>query len=409
MKSSEPHIDSLIKYVAKEPTSNLFDVMIARQLALEMLSRSKEFRLISELENLSATGHRAVMEQAIGEAKARGDVNVETVKSLLDVKVKEIRGKPSISYDVVIPLSFNLFAVPWLPNDLRVSVQGNEIALGYLGNLAPESLSKIPTFLGKPSSSAATIAAASLRIQARDPYFAVQHAWPHANTLASMMEFCLSWQRPMKFPPMPIGGVRPQNCAVVNENKKLVDTYGTLDLVEDAPLGLGLQFSKIWGEVKALESRLRQSGKVAPKNVMSIIIEALRIYGAAANELDPNFAVLRLWIGLEKMMGLGQDMRAGDVGSRLKTAFRHKPEVWDDEIERLEEQRNRMVHRGVMEATPEDAYFAKILYGFTVGLLLEYSSKFSQVESIVTSLNLGNREPDTLSEVRAAVDHLLLT
>jgi hypothetical protein len=30
--------------------------------------------------------------------------------------------------------------------------------------------------------------------------------------------------------------------------------------------------------------------------------------------------------------------------------------VWDDKIERLEEQRNKMVHRGVMEATPEDAY-----------------------------------------------------
>jgi hypothetical protein len=383
--------------------------MIGRQLALEMLSRSKEFRVLSELETLSATGHRAIIEKVIGEAKALGDVSVRTIRKLLDAKIEEIRGKPSMLYDVVIPLSFNLFTVAWLPNDLRVNVQNNEIALGYLGNLAPESLSKIPTFLSKPSSSAAMIAAASLRIRARDPYFAVQQAWPLANTLASMIEFCLSWQRPMKFPPMPMGGVRPQNCAVVNENKKLVDTFGMLDLVEDAPLGLGLQFGKIWGEVKALESRLRESSNMAPKLVMSIIIEALQIYGAAANELDPNFAVLRLWIGLEKMMGLGHDMRAGDVGSRLKTAFRHKPEVWDDEIERLEEQRNKMVHRGVMEATPEDAYFAKILYGFSLGLLLEYGSKFSQVESIVTSLNLGDKEPDTLSEVRAAVDRLLLT
>ena len=116
MKSSEPHIDSLIKYVAKEPTSSLYDVMITRQLALEMLSRSKEFRLLSELENLSASGHRAIMEQAITQAKSLGDVNVGTVKDLLQAKVKEIRGRPSISYDVVIPLSFNLFAVPWLPN-----------------------------------------------------------------------------------------------------------------------------------------------------------------------------------------------------------------------------------------------------------------------------------------------------
>jgi hypothetical protein len=224
-----------------------------------------------------------------------------------------------------------------------------------------------------------------------------------------MIEFCYSLNQMMKFPPMPLGGVRLQNCGIVLENKNLVDVYGRLESVEASPIGLDLAFDKIWCEVKSLERRIHKVERVAPNQVVDATLEALRIYGAATNEMDPNFVVLRFWIGLEKMIGLGQDIREADVSAKLKSAFRNKPTVWDLEIDRLLERRNKMVHRAIMEATAEDAYFAKILYGFTLGLLLEYGSRFSRVESIRASFELGNRDSDTLAEVGAAVERLLRT
>jgi len=385
--------------------------MIARQLALEIVSRSKEFRLQYAVENLLASGHRALLEQAITDARASGDLSVEAIKKFMDTRLDQLRQKPLVRYDVVIPLSFNLFYVgpDMISKNVNVNIGGNEIILGPLGRLAPQSLSETAKSGSKRSHLDPMIAALSVKVQARDSYFAAQKAWPHANVLASMIEFCHSWRQMMKFPPMPMGGVRLQNCAIVVDNQKLVDTYGRLESIEDTPLGLGLRFKEVWSEVEQLESRLRESEKVGPRPVASTILEALQIYGAAVNELDPNFAVLRFWIGLEKMMGIGQDIRESHVSSRLKSAFRNKPQIWDYEIERLQEQRNKMVHRGVMQATPEDAYFAKLLYGLTLGLLLEYSSKYSKVESITASFDLGNRDGDTLSEVRAAVEHLLGT
>jgi len=106
---------------------------------------------------------------------------------------------------------------------------------------------------------------------------------------------------------------------------------------------------------------------------------------------------------------LGKDINEKTTADRLKTAFRKKPEIWDIEVKRLKDTRNKMVHRGLLEATVEETYFAKVLYEFTLGLLLKYGTEYKDENTMKTLLELAGEDPTTLSEVKRAIDYLLQT
>jgi hypothetical protein len=144
-------------------------------------------------------------------------------------------------------------------------------------------------------------------------------------------------------------------------------------------------------------------------NYDAAVFTAIVIYHDAAIEAGSSFAVLRFWFGLEIMMRLGEDLPVIGAARRLKTAFRKKPAIWDVGVKRLLEKRNKIVHHGVMNTEPQDPYFAKVLYEFTLGLLLAYRKEYSHTEAIASLLDMGNRDSETLGEVKRAVDHLYTT
>ena len=94
LTTSRPRVDSIVDYLAKSSDPNLFDAMIARQLAFEMLSESKELDLSSRLQVLASSGHRAILERSISAAKASGGVNLSTIKLHVDDELKNIHKKP---------------------------------------------------------------------------------------------------------------------------------------------------------------------------------------------------------------------------------------------------------------------------------------------------------------------------
>jgi hypothetical protein len=143
--------------------------------------------------------------------------------------------------------------------------------------------------------------------------------------------------------------------------------------------------------------------------VAGTLLKAIEIYHEATTENNPNFAVLKFWIGLEGMMRLGEDRPVRDVARRLQTAFRMKPTIWDLGVRRLFEKRNQIVHRGVMDADLQDVYFAKTLYEHTLWLLLGYGKEYKTVEAITTLYEMGNKDRDALGELRRAVEHLFTT
>jgi hypothetical protein len=382
-------------------------MMIGRELAIEMLS--EELRVSAALADLSASGHQRVLNEAIKEAKASSDLSIAAVESLLKQKLAEVRQKPCEVYGVVIPLSFNLFHVVQFEGtkELRVVVQGTEIVVGPIAALAPASLQNISTLpSSKQSPILGLVAAASLKVKARDPFFAALKAWAPANTLAAMIQICCTSRVDFKWPAMPIGGIALQRCAIVLQHEQHVGRFGTLEPVEEAPDGLGLQFDSIWNQVKKLESRLIECENASPRELMASIYKALEMYAEAANDSDPNLAVMKFWIGLENMMRAGQDLDVRTVARRLRTAFRRKPEIWDDEVRRLLQKRNELVHRGLMECTVQDAYFAKMLLELTLFMLLGYGRKGFGIDAIRTLLDFGNASPQALGEVKSGMEYL---
>lgn len=405
MKLSQPRIDALIKHLASD-SGNLFDAMIVRGFVGEMLS--SEFQVGPRLKDIFAGGSEAILDQAVQDAKASNDLSVEAIKASLDKRIGEVGQRYRTLYTVVIPLSINLFRMHLFSKmDLTIVLQREKIEFGDLFGLAPEGLAALESKSAHQPNSLGTIAAIALDVRARDPEFAMDKALSTATVFAGMMSFCLSGQTLMQFPPMPIGSIQLQKCVILMENGKLVKTYGDLEHVEEGPFPLALRFEDLWRNVKELEHRLDECERKAPKSVMSSIFKALELYGEAASDLDPNFSFLKFWIGLENMMKLGEDLPARAVARRLKTAFRSEPEIWRIGISRLLYKRNRLVHRGLMDVTPQEVYFSKLLYVFTLRLFLEYGREYSRVEPIATLIDMRSIDDEALQEVKLAIDSML--
>jgi hypothetical protein len=410
MQENKQPIEEVLEHLANETPDSLFDAMIGRILAVEILSQ--EFDVESRLGAIFASGHHGVIENAVSKAKASGSVRLDSVRKLIDNEIEQVRQKPITDYTVVIPLSFNLFSAISLSNQLmELTVQGCEIIFGTFGGLIPQgTMKQLATEpMGKQSAVAPFVAAFSIKTSARDPYFAFVRAWAPADIAASMLEFCLSGGAGVKFPPMPIGSVRLQNCAVVCHGDAVEEIMGRLELVENIPPQLTLTFDKAWKNFKELEARLQAVETNAVEPVKAAVYKALELYGAAVNEPDPNFATLKLWIAMERLVGLGQDINVRTVKSRLTTAFRNKPAIWDTEVKRLLDKRNKLVHRGQFEATFSDAYFAKLVFELTLGLVLKYGPEYSEDKALQALLELGNKDNSALEEVRNAIDYLAKT
>jgi hypothetical protein len=381
--------------------------MIGRILALEILSQ--ELDVESRLATIFSSGHLQIIENAVKGANIAGTLTVDAVRKIVDAEIDQMHKKAGVDYVVIIPLSFNLSGISSMKNQvLKLKAQGYEITFGSLEELIPkgtiEQLGTNP--LGAESPLRSSIAAFSIGVKTRDAYFASVRAWTPANIAASMLELCLSGGIGVKFPSMPFGYVRLQNCAIVCKGGALEEALGQLELVEDTPSGLTMSFENKWNDLKDLEKRLQDIESKATQPIKSAAYKSIELYGAAANELDPNFALLKLWIALELLVGLGQTTNVRAAANRLITVFRHKPAVWDMEVKRLLDKRNKIVHQGQLEATITDVHFARLLFAFTFGLLLKYGTEYSEEKALQALLDLGNKDSSAIQQVEKAVHSL---
>ena len=409
MNLSESEIKILIQSIAKEQESPL-NIFISHFLVSELLA--EQFKLKPRLSNLFADGHVGIIERAVRKASELGNISTESVLEQIDVEVDKVHQLQRHQYRVVFPFTFDFFRVPFPTGlDMRATIRGTEIKLGRLGDFAVGSLDDLmsdSTMQSKGDPLVPMIGVMALEIRARDSFFAVQRAYSFVDTLVSLLQLSASHATTFKMPPLPIGSIRLQNCAFVFEGGKLVEKYGNLQLSSEPPLEISLKFAETWAMLKQYESMLQELGNVASAVVTDAVFNTISIYHNAILEADASFAVLKFWIGLEIMMRLGQDLPVKGIATRLKTAFRKKPAVWDVGVRRLLETRNRIMHYGEMNAVPQDVYFAKILYEFTLGLLLKYGREYC-VEPISSLFDMGNQDPETLEEVKRAIEHLYTT